>query len=563
MKKYMLGLLVLSAFITLTACMVAKDYTVSAVHKSKRGDYDGSLASARMAVKADPTFGSGWYWLASALVSKDQYDEALEAFSKVIEFQYRASVIQVFDAYAAMTALYCAKKADWDKTIEYGDKTIQYYDKNKSKYQVGTTGARLRDEKLTVGNTCARVGWAHYNKGSFDNAKGYFDKAISRGCSTTSMEEWSYRGRGWAYIMKNKYYYAIYDFKRALEIVDPSNRYAIQDSLRGKGWANFYWGEYELAIKDFNKALENIEPANKVALQNLFMGKAFCYLGVKDKETALAMIKRAKEILPSYNPDFHLSLIHYAVGEKERAWKYRGGSGYIGVRVKDYKSGTVNGAEIIEVLKNTPAKKAGLLTGDIIVRLHYGDIRKTSDFSQKARVLIPGTTVTVKIIREGMERELTIKVGSAEHLMKSNPLISHIIVSEAQTCFNRGYDKYLGKDYESAIEDFTKAIEVNPKYADAFDYRGKAKAEMSDYSGAIADLNRAIELKPGYSSYWFDLAAAYSHKRDKQRCLDALKKAVEFETWKGNVKSKAKNNKAFDWLRDDPDFKRIIGEYIS
>lgn len=52
----------------------------------------------------------------------------------------------------------------------------------------------------------------------------------------------------------------------------------------------------------------------------------------------------------------------------------------------------------------------------------------------------------------------------------------------------------LGK-LEEAIEDFTKAIELNPKYIDAYYYRGVSKYELEKEEEAIKDYTKEKELK--------------------------------------------------------------------
>ena len=64
--------------------------------------------------------------------------------------------------------------------------------------------------------------------------------------------------------------------------------------------------------------------------------------------------------------------------------------------------------------------------------------------------------------------------------------------------YNRGNDKDDEGDYYGAISDYNKAIEINPRYADAFINRGIAKRKLEDYYGAISDYNRAIEINPSY-----------------------------------------------------------------
>ena len=69
----------------------------------------------------------------------------------------------------------------------------------------------------------------------------------------------------------------------------------------------------------------------------------------------------------------------------------------------------------------------------------------------------------------------------------------------AEDYFNSGGDKYYKQNYKGAIQDYTKAIELNPKDADAYIGRGIDKHELKDYKGAIQDYTKAIELDPNYA----------------------------------------------------------------
>ena len=51
-------------------------------------------------------------------------------------------------------------------------------------------------------------------------------------------------------------------------------------------------------------------------------------------------------------------------------------------------------------------------------------------------------------------------------------------------------------DYSRDIVDYTKAIELDPDFAFAYNNRGLAKAELEDNYGAIEDFTKAIELDP-------------------------------------------------------------------
>ena len=54
--------------------------------------------------------------------------------------------------------------------------------------------------------------------------------------------------------------------------------------------------------------------------------------------------------------------------------------------------------------------------------------------------------------------------------------------------------KYFLKDFEGAIEDLSKAIELNSSSEKPFYNRGVVKTTLEDHLGAIEDYSKAIEL---------------------------------------------------------------------
>src|SRR5689334_6071962 len=69
--------------------------------------------------------------------------------------------------------------------------------------------------------------------------------------------------------------------------------------------------------------------------------------------------------------------------------------------------------------------------------------------------------------------------------------------------------------------------EVAPNLAAAYRNRGVAHAARGDYDQAIADFSKAIELNPNYATAYNDRAVAYTSKGDFQRAVADVTKAVE------------------------------------
>ena len=60
--------------------------------------------------------------------------------------------------------------------------------------------------------------------------------------------------------------------------------------------------------------------------------------------------------------------------------------------------------------------------------------------------------------------------------------------------FRSGNSKYRLRDYQGAIADYNKAIEINPQDANAYKNRGNSMELVGDLKGACADLKRAVSL---------------------------------------------------------------------
>ena len=88
-------------------------------------------------------------------------------------------------------------------------------------------------------------------------------------------------------------------------------------------------------------------------------------------------------------------------------------------------------------------------------------------------------------------------------------------------------DDLVKGEYDRAIADYTKAIEINPAFADAYDNRGYTYYSLKRYEEALYDHNKAIELGPtSYASVYNNRGLAYLAKGALDRAIQDFDEAV-------------------------------------
>jgi len=80
-----------------------------------------------------------------------------------------------------------------------------------------------------------------------------------------------------------------------------------------------------------------------------------------------------------------------------------------------------------------------------------------------------------------------------------------------------------GKENDKdAIEDYTKAIEIDPNNVFAFRLRADSKCKLGDYLGAIDDYTKAIEIFPNKpnKAYLYNYRASAKRKSGDNKGAD-------------------------------------------
>ncbi|MCM1981792.1 tetratricopeptide repeat protein [Lyngbya confervoides] len=93
----------------------------------------------------------------------------------------------------------------------------------------------------------------------------------------------------------------------------------------------------------------------------------------------------------------------------------------------------------------------------------------------------------------------------------------------------RGAAKVNLRDYPSAIADFNQAIQLDPTLALAYVGRGEAKANLGDYPSAIADFNQAIQLDPTLALAYVGRGVTKANLGDYPGAIAELNQAIQLD----------------------------------
>lgn len=94
--------------------------------------------------------------------------------------------------------------------------------------------------------------------------------------------------------------------------------------------------------------------------------------------------------------------------------------GWIGANVQEltpelaesFKLGALQGVLITDVLRSSPAERAGIRAGDILLTIETHAIQDWSAMLETVAAIAPGNTIAVQVLRDGATLNLNLKVGT-------------------------------------------------------------------------------------------------------------------------------------------------------
>ncbi|MCK5706856.1 MAG: tetratricopeptide repeat protein [Candidatus Aureabacteria bacterium] len=99
----------------------------------------------------------------------------------------------------------------------------------------------------------------------------------------------------------------------------------------------------------------------------------------------------------------------------------------------------------------------------------------------------------------------------------------------AEAYNNRGIAYYNKGNTDEAISSFNKSIEIDPRNVDAYSNRGIAYDGKGKPDEAISDFNKSIEIDPEFANAYYGRGVAYDNKGKSDEAISDYDKAIEID----------------------------------
>lgn len=484
-------------------------YQYRAIARSILGDYDDALKDFQEAIDLRPDRPGPYYSRGVTYFLNQQFDKAIQDFDMFIRFESH-----VADAYINRGTSY----------LYLRDTTAAYDNYN--------TAIRTNRD-YTEGYL--RRGTLYMSQKRFDEALSDFNKAIE--CDSTYMLP--YFNRALLHNSMNHINEALEDFDRVVSI-DPSaaigyfNRAIIRTQV----------GDYNRALEDYNTVV-NYAPNNVLVYYN----RAMLYSRLGDLEAALRDYDKAIELYPDFaNAYINRSSVKYLLRDTKGAEKDKR---IADEKIAEYRS-KLNDSTF-SIYADTSRKFNRLLsfdsnfTGSSFEQITDDNEVITLRPLYKFSIIKPDTVHKIEIVRyftpevdafvESLDNRYIALTCNESDIAPDSLIEMNATYSRGRdwmSMFKHGITQSLIKQYTSAINTYTQAIELNPANPFLYFNRSATQAEMTDfissidnsyqriiiesdpvarlrntkrtysYDDAIEDLNKAAKLYPDWAYIYYN-----------------------------------------------------------
>ena len=120
------------------------------------------------------------------------------------------------------------------------------------------------------------------------------------------------------------------------------------------------------------------------------------------------------------------------------------------------------------------------------------------------------------------------------HIIKNHQLIPQLVLDQAKLIrakkfLTRGEAIMKSKLFLNAVNYFSAAIKLDPKFKQAYFQRATCRFNLKEYNEACLDFGKAIEIDECYAEAYFQRGLAYAELKQLKKSIFDFQKAIEFE----------------------------------
>jgi tetratricopeptide (TPR) repeat protein len=280
------------------------------------------------------------------------------------------------------------------------------------------------------------------------------------------------------------------------------------------GFAHYEAKRYTEAVADFTRALE-VKKDDEASLQY----RALAYYNLKDYDGIITDMSRLIQMRPE-RPE---NVTYYRVRGNVYAFK------------REYARAIADLEKALQLEPNDAGTQRGLaavyfMRGNAYSHDPKDYDRAIADFNEGFR-LDPNDKVwkeSVAAIYYFWGETYRAKGNYDAAIANYNRSIQ-LISTSASAYLDRGVAYYHKKDYDRAIADYTQALRLDPNYVWAYVIRGGVYNDKGEYDKAIADYNQVLRINPNSALAYYGRGDAYYGKKDYARARADFEKVLQID----------------------------------
>ena len=473
------------------------------------GQYQQTIEDCTQIISIDPDNIPAYVRRGFARLSLEEYQQSLEDSNRAISLI--SLTFNQTDTNSWLSQAY-AQQGDAHQALGNTNEAIENYQKSLDIVPNDDLRAKLdalNNAKNHLFEQYFNQGVTLFNKAKYQQAIEKFTRALTLNPNHIPVYGW----RREAYIQLDQYQQAIEDCTQIISI-DPLD---IPAYVR-RGFAHLSLGEYQQSLEDSNKAISlsfNQTTAHSW-LSQAYVQQGDAHQALGNSNEAIENYQKSLDIVPNDDLRAKLDALNLT-NANNRLFEQYFNHGITLFNQEKYQQAIEQFTKALTVNPNhIPAYvRRGF------ARLSLEEYQQSLEDSNRAISLISLTfnqTDTNSWLSQayaqqgdahqalGNTNEAIENYQKSLDIVPNDDLRAKLDALNLTNANNRLFEQYFNQgitlvnqeNYQQAIEQFTRALSLNPNHANAYVNRAFAQMELGEYQQAIDDFKEAIRLNPNH-----------------------------------------------------------------